>query len=125
MPFERGRTLLVRGALERRARRRRQAKASFEQALAIFEHVGARLWAERARGELERVGLRRTVGGGLTEGERRVAELAARGLTNREVAATLFMSTKTVDANLTRVYRKLGVRSRAQLAARMAELVQT
>ena len=125
MPFERARTLLVRGVLERRARSRRQAKASFEQALAIFEHVGARLWVERAQSELERVGLRRTSGGGLTEGERRVAELAARGLTNREVAATLFMSPKTVEANLTRIYRKLGVRSRAQLAARMAELVQT
>jgi DNA-binding CsgD family transcriptional regulator len=125
MPFERARTLLVKGVLERRARRRGQAKASFEEALATFEHVGARLWAERAQVELNRVGLRRTAGDGLTEGERRVAELAARGLTNREVAAALFMSPKTVEANLTRTYRKLGVRSRAQLAARITELVQT
>jgi DNA-binding CsgD family transcriptional regulator len=125
MPFERARTLLVKGVLERRARRRGDAKASFEEALATFEQLGARLWAKRARGELERVGLRRTSGEGLTEGERRVAELAARGLTNREVAAALFMSPKTVESNLTRTYRKLGVRSRAQLVARITELSQT
>jgi DNA-binding CsgD family transcriptional regulator len=119
MPFERARTLLVKGVLERRVRRRGQAKESFEEALASFEHLGARLWAERARGELKRVGLRRATSDDLTEGERRVAELAARGLTNREVAAALFMSPKTVEANLTRTYSKLGVRSRAQLAARI------
>jgi DNA-binding CsgD family transcriptional regulator len=125
MPFERARTLLVKGVLDRRARRRGRAKESFEEALATFEQLGARLWAERARAELNRVGPRRTAGGGLTEGERRVAELAARGLTNREVAAALFMSPKTVEANLTRTYRKLGVRSRAQLAARITEHSQT
>jgi DNA-binding CsgD family transcriptional regulator len=125
MPFERARTLLVKGRLERRARRRGRAKDSFEQALEIFERCGARLWADQARAELERIGLRRTSGADLTEGERRVAELAAQGLTNRQVAAALFMSPKTVEANLSRAYQKLNVGSRAELGARMAKLVQT
>jgi DNA-binding CsgD family transcriptional regulator len=125
MPFERARTLLVRGVIQRRARKRAQAKKSFEQALEIFEHAGARLWTERARAELDRVGLRRTSGADLTQGERRVAELAAQGLTNRETAAALSMSPKTVEANLTRAYRKLGISSRAQLGAQMEKLVQT
>jgi DNA-binding CsgD family transcriptional regulator len=124
MPLERGRTLLVKGVIERRLRRRRLAKASFEEALEIFAGMGARLWEERARSELGRLGLRRAAGNDLTESERRVAELTARGLTRREVAAQLFVSPKTVDATLARVYRKLGVRSRAELGARMVELVQ-
>jgi DNA-binding CsgD family transcriptional regulator len=125
MPIELGRTLLVKGVLERRARRRGDAKKSFEQALEIFEGTGARLWAERARAELDRVGLRRSSGDELTEAERRVAELAATGLTNREVAAALYMSPKTVGANLTRIYRKLGIKSRAELGAHMGGRVQT
>jgi DNA-binding CsgD family transcriptional regulator len=125
MPFERARTLLVKGVIERRARRRGQAKTSFEHARGTFEQIGARLWAERAGAELERVGLRRTSREELTEGERRVAELAAQGRTNREVAAALFMSPKTVEANLARAYRKLGISSRAELGAHIAELLQT
>jgi DNA-binding CsgD family transcriptional regulator len=124
MPLEHGRTLLVKGVIERRLRRRRLAKASFEEALEIFADMGARLWEELARGELARLGLRRAAGDDLTEAERRVAELTARGLTRREVAARLFVSPKTVDATLARVYRKLGVRTRAELGARMVELVQ-
>lgn len=119
MPFELGRTLLVRGEIERRLKQKRAARQSLEQAVTIFDDLGARLWAERAREELERTGLRRAVGDELTETERRVAELAASGLTNREVAAQLFMSTKTVEANLARAYRKLGIRSRAELGARL------
>jgi len=124
MPIERARTLLVKGMIERRARRRGQAKRSFDEALEIFESTGARVWADRARTELNRVGLRRSSGDALTEGESRVAELAAQGLTNREVAAALHLSPKTVDANLSRIYRKLGIRSRAELGARMSERVQ-
>jgi ATP/maltotriose-dependent transcriptional regulator MalT len=120
MPFELARTLLVTGVVERRARRRARAKKSFEQAFEIFDRLGAKLWAERAQQELGRVGLRRASGNELTAGERRVAELAARGLTNRQVAAALFISPKTVEANLTRIYRKLGIGSRAELGARMA-----
>lgn len=124
MPIEQARTLLVRGMIERRARRRGRAKQSFEEAFEIFERAGARVWADRARAELDRIGLRRSSGDELTEGERRVAELAARGMTNREVAAALHLSPKTIDANLSRVYRKLGIRSRAELGARMSERVQ-
>jgi DNA-binding CsgD family transcriptional regulator len=124
MPLERARTLLVKGMLERRARRRGRAKETFEQARAVFAHSGARLWADRAAAELDRLGLRRSSGDELTEAEQRVAELAAKGLTNREVAATLHLSPKTVGANLSRVYRKLGIRSRAELGARMSERVQ-
>ena len=119
MPFELARTLLVKGQIERRARQKSAAKASLERALALFERLGAPLWCERARQELQRIGLGRTAPDGLTETERRVAELAASGLKNREVAAQLFMSPKTVEANLARVYRKLGIHSRAELGARL------
>jgi DNA-binding CsgD family transcriptional regulator len=71
-------------------------------------------------GRIERRRRRRRAADGLTEGERRAAELDAQGLTNREVAAALFLSRRTVEANLARAYRKLGIRSRAQLAAALA-----
>jgi DNA-binding CsgD family transcriptional regulator len=121
-PFERGRTLLVLGRLQRRAKQKAAAKESLERARAIFDELPAPLWSQRATDELARVGLRRASPDDLTESERRVAELAAAGLTNREVAAQLFMSPKTVEANISRVYRKLGIRSRAQLGARLAQM---
>jgi DNA-binding NarL/FixJ family response regulator len=96
------------------------AKRSLEQALAIFDQLHAQLWAGRTRQELRRIGLRPPASDQLTETERRVAELAASGLTNREVAARLFVSPKTVEANLARAYRKLGISSRAELGARLA-----
>jgi DNA-binding NarL/FixJ family response regulator len=120
VPFELAQTLLVRGRLYRRAKQKRAAANDLRQALDIFERLGAPTWAEQARGELGRIGLRRAPAG-LTPTEQRVAELAATGLTNREVASAAFMSPKTVEANLARVYRKLGIRSRAELGARMAE----
>jgi DNA-binding NarL/FixJ family response regulator len=119
MPLELGRTLLVKGQIERRTKRKAAAKESLQRALAIFEDVGAPLWAEKARAEVSRVGLRRMASEELTQTERRVAELAVAGLKNREVAAQLFLSPKTVEANLARVYRKLGIRSRAELGARL------
>jgi len=122
MPFELGRTFFVNGQIERRAKRKSSAKRSLEQALRIFDELGARLWAERAQEELRRIGLRPGAPGQLTESERRVAELAASGLKNREVAAQLFMSPKTVEANLARAYRKLGIHSRAELGARLANV---
>jgi ATP/maltotriose-dependent transcriptional regulator MalT len=112
-------TLLIAGEIERRNRRKASAHDLLERALEVFESAGARLWAQRARAELDRTVSRRT-GNKLTESEKLVANLAASGLTNREVAAQLFMSPKTVEANLVRVYRKLGIRSRAQLGARLA-----
>jgi DNA-binding CsgD family transcriptional regulator len=120
MPFELGRTMLAMGQIERRAKHKGAANQSLGRALAIFAELGAPLWAGKARAELARVGLRRAAADGLTETERRVAELAASGLTNREVAAQLFMSPKTVEANLARAYRKLGIHSRAELGARLA-----
>lgn len=120
MPIERGRTLLALGRVRRRGRRRRAAKDALEEAREIFETAGARLWAERAVEEIEALGLRQGAGDELTPSEERVARLAASGLTNREVAATLVVSPKTVEAHLGRAYLKLGIRSRAQLGALMA-----
>jgi DNA-binding CsgD family transcriptional regulator len=121
LPVERARTLLALGTVERRARRRREARASLHAALELFEHAGATLWADRARAELGRIGGRAPAGRELTAGERRVAELVATGSTNREVAAALFISVNTVEAALTRIYGKIGVRSRTELANRLLE----
>jgi DNA-binding CsgD family transcriptional regulator len=121
MPVERARTLLVVGQLQRRCNRRLAARASLEEALGVFQDLGVPLWAARASHELERLGLRRGPADELTPSELRVAELAATGLTNREVAAALFVSVKTVEANLARVYRKLDIHSRAELGGRMTE----
>jgi ATP/maltotriose-dependent transcriptional regulator MalT len=121
MPLELGRTLLVKGRLERRARGKRAARDSFERALALFVQVGAPLWAERGRLELDRTHRRRTPPGELTPSEQRIAELAASGLTNRAIAERAFVSAKTVEANLARVYRKLGIHSRAELGRAMTE----
>ena len=119
-PFDRARTLLVLGATQRRAKQRAEARGSLDAARAIFEELGAPLWAERARAEIARLGGRRARDRDeLTETERRIAELAAEGRSNREIAGELFVSERTVEANLTRAYRKLGVRSRTELARRM------
>ena len=83
-----------------------------------FEALGSPPWAQRARDEIARLGLRHRGPDELTESERRIAELAASGMTNRQVAEAAFVSPKTVEANLARVYRKLGIRSRAELGAR-------
>jgi DNA-binding CsgD family transcriptional regulator len=123
LPFELGWALLVKGRCLRRLKRRRLAVKTLGEALEIFERLGAPTWAEQARDELARVRPRRSAPDGLTATELRVAELAAAGLTNREVAKAAFISTKTVEANLARVYRKLGIRSRAELGARMGDRV--
>jgi DNA-binding CsgD family transcriptional regulator len=121
IPYDRARTLLVAGQLGRRRRRWRAARDSLEEARDTFDSLGASLWAGRCESELGRLGRRRSRDGDrLTPSEWRVAELAARGLKNREVAAELFMSPKTVEANLTRVYRKLGIHSRAELGRWLA-----
>jgi DNA-binding CsgD family transcriptional regulator len=118
LPFELGRTLLVRGAVQRRAKRKREARDTLMQALEIFEGLGAAAWAERTRAELARIGGRRAASSvDLTPTEARVAELVAAGGTNREVADALFVSVYTVEANLKRIYRKLGIRSRTELAS--------
>ena len=117
MPFERGRTLLALGQVQRRVKQRGAARATLEEALATFDALGAALWAEKARDELARIGGRTSTAGELTPTERRVAEQVAEGRTNKEAAAALFVTVKTVEANLSRVYAKLGIRSRSELAS--------
>jgi DNA-binding CsgD family transcriptional regulator len=121
MPFSLARTRLVHGQVLRRLGERRAARDALEQARSTFEALGAPLWVERARAELARVPIKRGSGSALTAAESRVADLVVEGKTNQEVAQALFVSEKTVEANLTRIYRKLGVRSRSELAARMRE----
>jgi len=118
MPLELGRTLLVLGQLQRRRGERRAARESLRRAESIFESMGTRLWADRTRAEARRIGVRRAPTE-LTANEQTVAQLAAAGLTNREIAARTFTSRRTVEANLSRAYQKLGVRSRTELAAQM------
>ena len=120
MPFELGRTLLVIGQVQRRAKRKKIAKEHLQRALGIFESLPAPPWAGRARAELSRLGLRPSAPLALTATEERVAALAASGHTNRQVAAALFLSPRTVEDNLARIYRKLGISSRAELGAAMA-----
>jgi DNA-binding CsgD family transcriptional regulator len=120
MPLELGRTLLTRGIVQRRMKRRAVARETLEQALVLFEGRGATLWAERARSEIARIGVRSGAQVDLTPVEQRIAALVAEGCTNGEIAATLSLSRKTVEANLSRSYRKLGVRSRAELVARLS-----
>lgn len=118
MPFELARTLLVQGQVRRRRREKRLARESLARSLQLFESIGAPLWAQQARSGIERLGVR-TAPGGLSETEQRVAELAAAGMTNKQIAARLFVSPRTVQANLARVYEKLSIGSRAELGARM------
>jgi DNA-binding CsgD family transcriptional regulator len=119
MPFERARTELLLGQLEHRRGHRAAASATLGEALSTFERLNTPLWADRARAALARTDFRSTTTGLLTAAEQRIAEMAASGMSNREVAAALFISVKTVEATLTRAYRKLGVRSRVSLARRM------
>lgn len=119
MPIERARSLLVLGRIRRRRRKRLAAKVALEEALAIFNAVGSSRWAEQASAEIDCLGLRPQAPDDLTPAEERVARLVASGLTNREVAACLIVSPKTVEAQLARTYRKLGIHSRAELGARM------
>jgi DNA-binding NarL/FixJ family response regulator len=119
MRFERARTLLWLGQLQRRQRQKEIATTTLREALAAFEDMVSALWADRARSELGRTNVTPTRDLALTPGEQRVAELAASGMTNRDVAAALFISPKTVEANLARIYRKLGIKSRAELGRHM------
>jgi DNA-binding CsgD family transcriptional regulator len=122
MPFERARTQLLRGQLFRRQRRKDLAGAALHDALNTFEALDTPLWAERVRAEIARTRVSATHDLGLTPSELRVAELAASGMTNRDVAATLFISPKTVEHNLARAYRKLGIHSRAELGQQISQL---
>lgn len=117
MPFERARTLLAVGRIRRRRKEKLLARDALAVARRIFDDLGAQLWSAHAAQELQRLGLRRGSQRNLTPSEERIAGLVADGLTNREVASALFISQKTVEASLSRVFRKLGIRSRRELRA--------
>jgi DNA-binding NarL/FixJ family response regulator len=121
--FDRARSLLLLGRAARRSRKWAAARASLEETAAAFDGLGSPGWAEEARSELARVGGRRPRGSDqLTPTEQRVVDLAVEGLSNKEIAQTLFVTVGTVEAHLSHAYAKLGVRSRAQLArARSAQ----
>ena len=119
MPFKTARTQLLLGQLQRRRRQRRAATETLTAALSTFEALGSPLWAARVRTELDRLSDMSTNGSGLTPAEMRIAQLAAAGRSNREIAAELSLAPKTVEMNLSAVYRKLGIRSRAQLHGRL------
>ncbi len=126
MPFEKARTQLALGERLRRAKQRADAREPLTAALDAFERLGARPWAERARTELRATGgpasTRRAAAAAeqLTPHELQIAVLVSQGMTNREAAAALFLSPKTIEYHLGQIYRKLDVRGRAQLARLMA-----
>jgi DNA-binding CsgD family transcriptional regulator len=125
LPFELGQTLLALGKAQRRAKQRAAARETLQRTAATFERLGALGCAETARSELARIGGRTPSGGALTPTERRVAELVAVGHSNKQVAAALFVTTKTVEGNLSRIYAKLGIHSRTELARRMVREAPT
>ena len=121
LPFELARAQLVLGRIQRRLKAKRAAHDALTEALAGFTALGAASWAGQAREEMARIGLRPRAPRELTEIEALVADLAARGMTNREIAGSVFLTPKTVEAVLSRVYRKLGIRSRAELGRMLPE----
>ena len=122
LPFDRARTCLALGHVLRRLAHRHDARAALGEALAQFEQLGARHFEAAAREELKHVGGRPPAGEHeLTGTEERIARLVASGLSNKEVAAELYLSVSTIEAALTRVYRKLGLSSRSQLAQALGE----
>jgi DNA-binding CsgD family transcriptional regulator len=118
--FDRARSLLVAGRLLRRSKQKGAARVRLVEALAVFNELGAQQFVAQTEFELDRIGLRPLAPSILTPSERKVAELAAVGLTTRRIADAVFLSPKTVEANVTRIYRKLGLRSRAELGAWLA-----
>jgi DNA-binding CsgD family transcriptional regulator len=119
-PFELARTLLALGMVQHKARHKRDAHETLQRAVEIFEQLGARLWLAQAHSELRRIGGRTASSGELSETERRIVELVVAGRRNREVADALSLSPNTIAWNLSKVYRKLGVSSRTELAAHVA-----
>jgi DNA-binding CsgD family transcriptional regulator len=118
--FDRARSKLWLGRAARRARKRTAARRALETARAEFDALGSAGWAGQARAELDLLGARGAPAGGLTAAEQRVVELAASGLSNKQIARRLFVAVHTVEVHLAHAYAKLGVQSRAQLASRLA-----
>jgi DNA-binding CsgD family transcriptional regulator len=125
-PFELARTYLFRGAAARRDGRRRDARVDLQAAAERFDALGAAVWSARTYAELRASGVSRRPQADdatrveLTAHELRVARMVAEGASNREAAAALFLSPKTVEYHLASIYRKLGVRRRTELAAAAA-----
>jgi len=123
LAFDHARTLLSLGRAQRRVKQWGAAREALEGAVSAFDALGSEGWAQTARADLSRVGGRKPrATGELTPTEREVVELAAEGMANKEIAAGLKLAVHTVEVHLSRAYAKLGVRSRAQLANRLAEL---
>ena len=123
MAFDRARSLLWLGRTARRVRKRSAARSYLEAAAAAFAELGCDGWAEHARAEMVLLGSGRSSHASeLTAAEQRVAALAAQGLSNKQIATHLFIAVHTVEVHLARVYAKLAVRSRTQLANRLARL---
>jgi DNA-binding CsgD family transcriptional regulator len=120
IPFDRARTLLALGSIQRRARLKRSARTTLDEARGVFEALAAQVWAERAQAEIARIGGRGPATAELTPSERRIASLVAEGRSNKEVAGALVVTVKTVESHLSRIYAKLGIHSRAELAHRFA-----
>lgn len=116
LPYLLGRALLTAGEIRRRGRQKARARDALDEAVRVFERLGARIWADRARTELARVARRREPGAPLTATERQVVDLVAHGRSNKEIADALFMSVHTVEAHLTRLYRAFDVQGRTELA---------
>ncbi len=116
-PLVVGRTLLALGAAARHHGERRRAREVLQLARMEFDRLGAVPFVQRVDAEMVRLGVRQSAPGELTETEHRIADLAAQGRSNREIATELIVSLRTVESNLTRIYRKVGVRSRTELAA--------
>jgi ATP/maltotriose-dependent transcriptional regulator MalT len=120
-PFERARTMLALGLVRRRARQRRASREALDEAASVFEELATPLWLEKARAELARIGGRAPSRGELTPNELRIAMLVREGKTNKELAAALFVTDRTVESALTQIYRKLDVRSRTELARKLEQ----
>jgi DNA-binding CsgD family transcriptional regulator len=118
MPFEEARTRLLLGSVLRRAGYRTDARRELETARDMFRRLGTPIQEQHAVAELDSIGGRRRLESELTPVEQRIADLVAAGQTNKEVAAATFTSVRTVESHLGRIYRKLGIRSRTELAAR-------
>jgi DNA-binding CsgD family transcriptional regulator len=119
-PFELARSLLALGTVQRQARRKRAARATLDRAVDLFSRLGATPWAQRAERERGRIGGRKSARKGLSTTESEIVELVVAGRSNKEVAQALHLSPKTVEWNLSKVYRKLGVHSRTELAAQQS-----
>jgi DNA-binding CsgD family transcriptional regulator len=120
LPFEHARAVFVKGQLLRRLRRKANAKSVLTEAADAFSAIGASGWVERVHDEAARIGLRPPAPVQLTPTERKIADMVATGTSAKDVAAALYLSPRTIEGHLARIYKKVGVRTRAELVAKYA-----